>query len=79
MRSGEGDYAVAQRCRSRALTLIKFEKHLLALREFRKAQDNWFHGDTLRGSLLAILGVETAGQIFQPAVARNCQHCATRP
>lgn len=55
--SVEGGNAVAERCRSRALALIKSEKPLLALREFHKAQINWFHGDTLRGSLLAMLTI----------------------
>lgn len=55
--SVEGDNAVAERCRSRALSLMKSEKPLLALREFHKARINWFHGDTLRGSLLAMLTI----------------------
>lgn len=55
--SVEGDNAVAERCRSRALSLIKSGKPLLALREFHKAKINWFHGDTLRGSLLAMLTI----------------------
>lgn len=53
----EGDSAVAERCRSRALSLVKSGKPLLALREFHKAKINWFHGDTLRGSLLAMLTI----------------------
>ncbi|OFI36750.1 hypothetical protein BIU82_11755 [Arthrobacter sp. SW1] len=55
--SVEGDNAVAERCRSRALTFIKSEKPLLALREFHKAKINWFHGDTMRGSVLAMLTI----------------------
>lgn len=57
--SVEGDNAVAERCRSRALILVKAEKPLLALREFHKAKIKWFHGDTLRGSILAMLTISS--------------------
>ncbi|WP_179012440.1 hypothetical protein [Paenarthrobacter ureafaciens] len=55
--SVEGDNAVAERCRSRALSLFKSNKPLLALREFHKAKISWFHGETLRGSVLAMLTI----------------------
>ncbi|QDG65248.1 hypothetical protein NIBR502772_02600 [Pseudarthrobacter sp. NIBRBAC000502772] len=57
--SVEGDNAVAERCRNRALSLFKSDKPLLALREFHKAKINWFHGDTLRGSVLAMLTISS--------------------
>ncbi|WP_091471022.1 hypothetical protein [Paenarthrobacter nitroguajacolicus] len=57
--SVEGDNAVAERCRSRALSLFHSGKPILALREFHKAKINWFHGDTLRGSVLAMLTISS--------------------
>ncbi|WP_024821112.1 hypothetical protein [Arthrobacter sp. 31Y] len=57
--SVEGDNAVAERCRSRALSLFHSGKPLLALREFHKAKISWFHGETLRGSVLAMLTISS--------------------
>lgn len=50
----EGQSAVAARCRSRAIALFKSGQPLTALREFHEAKVNWWHGDTMRGSLLAM-------------------------
>jgi hypothetical protein len=50
----EGDAAAAHKCRNRALTFVKVGRPLDALREFHAAKEKWWHGDTLRGSLLAM-------------------------
>jgi hypothetical protein len=50
----EGDNAVADRCRRRALALRKAGEPLKALQQFHDAKVNWWHGDTMRGSLLAV-------------------------
>lgn len=50
----EGGSAVAERCRNRAITLFKSGQPLQALRELHDAKVNWWHGDTMRGSLLAM-------------------------
>jgi hypothetical protein len=50
----EGGSAVAKRCRNRAITLFKSGRPLHALREFHEVKVNWWHGDTMRGSLLAM-------------------------
>lgn len=50
----EGGSAVADRCRGRALSFARAGQPLQALREFHDAKVNWWHGDTLRGSLLAM-------------------------
>lgn len=50
----EGGSAVAERCRNRAIALFKSGQPLHALREFHEAKVNWWHGDTMRGSLLAM-------------------------
>jgi hypothetical protein len=53
----EGDAAVAVRCRARALAMTEAGRPLDALREFHQAKVNWWHGDTLHGSLLAISSI----------------------
>jgi hypothetical protein len=50
----EGDAAAANKCRNRAMTFVKMGRPLDALREFHAAKERWWHGDTLRGSLLAM-------------------------
>jgi hypothetical protein len=50
----EGDSAAADRARNRALTFLKQDRPHDALREFHAAKMKWWHGDTLRGSLLAM-------------------------
>ena len=49
-----GDSAVAERCRTRALAFRRAGRLLDALRELHEAKINWWHGDTMRGSLLAM-------------------------
>jgi hypothetical protein len=50
----DGDSAVAERCRTRALAFRRAGRLLDALRELHQAKINWWHGDTMRGSLLAM-------------------------
>jgi hypothetical protein len=57
----DGDSAVAQRCRARAMAFRRAGQLLDALSELHEAKINWWHGDTLRGSLLAI---RLIGQIY---------------
>lgn len=68
----EGDNAVAERCRKRAIKLWEADKPLLALREFHGAKINWFHGETLRGSILAMLTIaEVYAQLKLPHAAKK--------
>jgi hypothetical protein len=53
----EGDAAAADRCRQRAEALQKAGRLLDALREFHQAKINWFHGDTLDGTLRAMANI----------------------
>jgi hypothetical protein len=57
----DGDSAVAARCRTRALAFRRAGRLLDALRELHQAKINWWHGDTMRGSLLAM---RLIGQIY---------------
>lgn len=50
----EGDSAVAARSRARAVAFRREGRLLDALRELHQAKITWFHGDTIRGSLLAM-------------------------
>ncbi len=56
-----GDSAVAERCRTRALAFRRAGRLLEALHDLHDAKINWWHGDTLRGSLLAM---RLIGQIY---------------
>lgn len=56
-----GDHAVADRCLKRALAFRRSNRPLDALREMHNAKVNWWHGDTLRMSLLAM---RLIGQIY---------------
>jgi hypothetical protein len=49
-----GDNAVAEKCRARAMAFRHAGRPLEALRELHEAKINWWHGDTLRGSLLVM-------------------------
>jgi len=49
-----GRSAAASRRRDRAMAFYKAERFLPALREFHRAKEDWFSGDTVRGSLLAM-------------------------
>ena len=53
----EGDAAAGDRCRQRAQALHKAGRLLEALREFHQAKINWFHGDTLYGTLRAMANI----------------------
>ena len=50
----EGRHAVAARARDRAIKLFRAERRLDALEEFHQAKIDWWAGDTVRGSLLAM-------------------------
>lgn len=50
-----GEAATAQRCRTRATGLYNSGKRLAALRELHQAKVHWWHGDTVRQSILAML------------------------
>ncbi|MBD0694333.1 hypothetical protein [Streptomyces sp. CBMA123] len=49
-----GDSAIAARARARAMSFRRAGRPLQALRELHDVKLNWWHGDTLRGSLLAM-------------------------
>ena len=67
-----GDDAVADRCRQRAMALNRAGRLLDALREFHDAKVNWWHGDTLRNSLLAMaLIAEIYGRLRMPLAAKK--------
>ena len=51
----EGRHAVAARARDRAIKLLRVERRLDALDEFHQAKIDWWSGDTVRGSLLAMI------------------------
>jgi hypothetical protein len=74
----EGDTAAGDRCRQRAEALQAAGRPLDALREFHQAKINWFHGDTLYGTLRAMacitdiyagLGMYLAGKKYALAMA----------
>jgi tetratricopeptide (TPR) repeat protein len=50
-----GDSAAAESCRDRALSLLRAGRPLKALQDLHEAKVRWWHGDTIRGSLLALL------------------------
>ncbi|WP_163511255.1 hypothetical protein [Fodinicola acaciae] len=52
-----GDAAVGDRCRRRAETLLNANRLLDALHEFQQAKINWFHGDTMRATLLTLAAI----------------------
>jgi hypothetical protein len=70
--SQAGDDAVADHCRQRAMALYRAGRLLDALREFHDAKVNWWHGDTLRNSFLAmVLIAEIYGRIRMPLAAKK--------
>ncbi len=70
--SQAGDDAVAGRCRQRAVALFHADRLLDALREFHDAKVNWWHGDTLRGSLLAMAVIaDIYGRLRMPLAAKK--------
>ena len=50
----EGESARAERCRDRALSLVRAGRYLDGLAELHEAKIGWFHGDTLYGALLIL-------------------------
>ena len=50
-----GTSTVAERARDRAMALLNGRHHLEALEELHRAKADWWLGDTVRGSLLAML------------------------
>ena len=52
-----GEASTADRCRKRAAVLYRSGKKLAALREWHEAKVNWWHGDTTRGSVLAMMRI----------------------
>ena len=50
-----GKTALAARARDRAVKLLQAERRLDALEEFHRAKIDWWSGDTVRGSLLAMM------------------------
>ncbi|MGA9146849.1 MAG: hypothetical protein WBZ04_04755 [Candidatus Nanopelagicales bacterium] len=50
----QGDSAVAERCRDRAVAFVKADKPLEALTELHNAKINWYHGDTMYGAVLTV-------------------------
>ncbi len=50
-----GRSAVAARARDRAMKLLKADRRLDALEEFHQVKVDWWAGETVRGSLLAML------------------------
>ena len=50
-----GKSAVAARARDRAFALLKADRRIDALEEFHKVKLDWWSGDSVRGSLLAML------------------------
>lgn len=55
-------YVVAEKSRDRAVELLKAGKNLAAIDQLHRARVRWFTGDTLRGSLLALLTLSDAYQ-----------------
>jgi hypothetical protein len=67
-----GDAFTAGRCRRRAMSLYRSGRRLAALRELHEAKVNWWHGDTLRGSLLAMLFIARIyGELRMPLAAKQ--------
>lgn len=67
-----GNAAAAERSRDRALALLDAGRPLEALVDLHEAKINWWHGDTLRGSLLALLLLSrTYEELGLPLAARQ--------
>lgn len=67
-----GDASTAARCRTRAMSLYRSGRRLAALRELHEAKVNWWHGDTLRGSLLAMLFIARIyGELRMPLASKQ--------
>ena len=67
-----GEASTASRCRKRAMALYKNGKRLAALRELHQAKVNWWHGDTVRHSILAMLHIaHIYGELMLPQAAKK--------
>jgi hypothetical protein len=67
-----GDASTAGRCRNRAMSLYRSGRRLAALRELHEAKVNWWHGDTVRGSLFAMLFIARIyGELRMPLAAKQ--------
>ncbi|MBZ4038273.1 hypothetical protein [Novilysobacter selenitireducens] len=53
-------YVVAEKSRDRAIELLNADKTLAAIDQLHRARVRWFTGDTIRGSLLALLTLSDA-------------------
>jgi hypothetical protein len=53
-------YLVAEKSRDRAVELMRVGKTVAAIQELHKAKVRWFTGDTLEGTLLAMLSLSQA-------------------
>ena len=74
----EGDAAIGERCRDRAIALARAGKHLEALSEMHNAKVRWFHGDTIYGTVMAVrfigrlyadLGLTYAAKMYASSAA----------
>lgn len=50
-----GKYVLADRARERAIMLLNAERRLEALEELHRVKNDWWTGETVRGSLLAMI------------------------
>jgi hypothetical protein len=67
-----GDASTAGRCRTRAMSMYRNGRRLAALREMHEAKVNWWHGDTLRGSLLSMLFIaQIYGDLRMPLAGKK--------
>ncbi len=70
-----GRAAAAAKCRDRASALLDSERVRAALHELHQAKVDWWSGDTLRGSLLAMLLIaECYERLHLPAAAKYYAH-----
>ena len=72
-----GSNAVAERARDRAIALLKEGHHLEALEEFHRVKADWWLGDTVRGSLLAMLTMSDIYLELRLPLAAKAQALAT--
>ena len=67
-----GAAASARSCRTRAMALYSNGKLLAALRELHEAKVSWWHGDTVRSSILAMLFISHIyRELHLPQVAKK--------
>ncbi len=67
-----GKYVLADRARERAIMLLNAERRLEALEELHRVKNDWWTGETVRGSLLAmILIARTYLELRLPQAAKS--------